>query len=169
MLRNPSTNPSFPMQTNAISRTNTRAFTLVELLIVISIIAILAGLVLSAAGSVQKKASRSRTEAEISALQTALEGFKADNGDYPANPLAMSNRSVCLVSNLMPPPGTGKVYFEFKPKSLDTNSNPIDAFGYTYNYVYDPTNGSPNNGTNNYDLWSTAGSPANSNAWIKNW
>jgi prepilin-type N-terminal cleavage/methylation domain-containing protein len=157
------------MQTNAISRTNTRAFTLVELLIVISIIAILAGLVLSAAGSVQKKASRSRTEAEISALQTALEGFKADNGDYPANPLAMSNRSVCLVSNLMPPPGTGKVYFEFKPKSLDTNSNPIDAFGYTYNYVYDPTNGSPNNGTNNYDLWSTAGSPANSNAWIKNW
>jgi len=157
------------MQTNTTTRVNTGAFTLVELLIVISIIAVLAALVLGAAGGVQKKASRSKTEAEIAALQTALEGFKADNGDYPVNPLSMSNKSSCLVSNLMPPPGTGKVYFEFKPKSLDTNSNPIDAFGYTYNYVYDPTNGSPNNGTNNYDLWSTAGSPANSNAWIKNW
>jgi hypothetical protein len=42
----------------------------------------------------------------------------------------------------------------------------LDPFGNTYGYIY--TNGSPNNGANNYDLWSSAGGGA-SNTWIKNW
>jgi type II secretion system protein G len=139
-------------------------FTLVELLIVIAIIAILAALVLAAAGSVQKKGARSRAEAEIAALEAALESFKADNGDYPSNSLAGSAN---LVSALMPTNG-GKVYFEFKTKY--TNSGGwVDPFGFNYNYLY--TNGSSNNGTNNYDLWSTAGnsSDTDSKHWIKNW
>jgi type II secretion system protein G len=148
---------------------NRDAFTLVELLIVISIIAILAGLVASAAGFVQKKGARSRAQAEISAMQAALENFKADNGDYPPNPQGNAAKSSVLVTNLMPGAGGGKVYYQFKPKSLDTNNNPLDPFGYPYNYVYDTNSGAPNNGSNNYDLWSTAGSPANSNSWIKNW
>ena len=50
---------------------------------VIAIIAILAGLILSTAGYVQRKALSSRAEAEIAALTVALENYKADNGDYP--------------------------------------------------------------------------------------
>lgn len=137
-------------------------FTLIELLIVITIIAVLAALVVSAAGIVQKKAARSRTEAELAAIGAALESFKSDNGDYPIND--QSNNSACLLTNLMP--ATGKVYYEFKSKWTNANG-PIDPFGYTYCYIY--TNGSPNNGTNNFDLWSTAGGAANSNTWIKNW
>jgi len=141
------------------------AFTLVELLIVIAIIAILASLVLAASSGVQKKGARSRAEGEIAALGAALESFKADNGDYPSN--SVSNSSASLVTNLMPTNG-GKVYYEFKSKWLNGN-NYLDPFGYSYNYIY--TNGSPNNGTNNYDLWSTAGnsSDTNSSHWIKNW
>ena len=134
-----------------------------ELLIVIAIIAILASLVLAAAGSVQKKGARSRTEAEIAALGAALESYKADNGDYPSNSLA--NNSAALVTTLMP--SSGKVYYEFKTKSLDTNNNFLDPFGSSYNYRY--TNGAPNNGANNYDLWSTAGGSTVTNTWIKNW
>lgn len=137
-------------------------FTLIELLIVISIIAILASLVLSAAGYVQKKGARSRAEAEIAALEAALESYKADNGDYPSN--ANSVSSLALLTNLMP--SSGKVYFEFKSKETNS-SGALDPFGNPYRYIY--TNGSPNNGTNNYDLWSTAGGSANSNTWIKNW
>ena len=44
-------------------------FTLIELLIVMAIIAILASLVLAAAGGAQKKGARSRAEAEIAALE----------------------------------------------------------------------------------------------------
>lgn len=56
------------------------AFTVVELLIVIAIILVLAGLILATSGYVQTKGKRSRAEAEIAALSAALENYKADNG-----------------------------------------------------------------------------------------
>ena len=61
-------------------------FTLVELLTVMAIIMILAGLVLGTSGYVQKKGARARAEAEIAALSAALESYKADNGIYPRGP-----------------------------------------------------------------------------------
>src|SRR6266480_776180 len=60
-------------------------FTIIELLVVISIIIILAGLILSTVGYVQKKGARSRAEAEIAAISAALESYKADNGIYPTD------------------------------------------------------------------------------------
>jgi type II secretory pathway pseudopilin PulG len=59
------------------------AFTLIELIIVIAIIIILAGLILSTVGYVQKKAARARAENEIAAMSAACESYKADNGIYP--------------------------------------------------------------------------------------
>jgi type II secretory pathway pseudopilin PulG len=61
----------------------TTAFTLIELLIVIATIIVLAGLVLSTVGYVQKKGARSRAETEIAAMSVACESYKADNGIYP--------------------------------------------------------------------------------------
>ena len=61
------------------------AFTILELLIVISIIIVLAGLILATSGYVQKKGARSRTEAEIAAISAALENYRADNGIYPTD------------------------------------------------------------------------------------
>src|SRR5205823_12551701 len=59
------------------------AFTILELLVVITIIITLAGLVLATIGYVQKKGARSRAEAEIAAMSAAAESYKADNGVYP--------------------------------------------------------------------------------------
>lgn len=148
---------------------NKQGFTLIELLVVIAIIAVLASLVLAAAGSVQKKGARSRAEAEIKAVEAALESYKADNGDYPTN--SFGSGSPNLVAALMNTNTAGsKIYFEFKFKNIDKVIKPgsyLDPYGNPYEYTY--TNGSPNNGTNNYDLWSTAGGSTNTNAWIKNW
>ena len=58
-------------------------FTLVEILVVISIITILAGLTLATMGSANTIASRNRAKAEINGLSVALESYKIDNGDYP--------------------------------------------------------------------------------------
>jgi prepilin-type N-terminal cleavage/methylation domain-containing protein len=58
-------------------------FTLIELLTVISVIAILSGLILSTAGYVNRKGATSRAQTEIKALEAACESYKADNGAYP--------------------------------------------------------------------------------------
>src|SRR5438094_10399138 len=59
------------------------AMTIIELLVVIIIIFILAGLVLSISSYVQNKGKRARAETEIAAISAALESYKADNGIYP--------------------------------------------------------------------------------------
>jgi len=59
------------------------AFTLIEMITVISIIAILAGLILAVNGVAQKKSAYSRAETEIRTLSSALEAYKTDNGGYP--------------------------------------------------------------------------------------
>jgi len=153
-------------------------FTLIELLVVIAIIAILAGLILSTAGYVQKKGATSRAEAEVAALSAALESYKADNGDYPSgvngspsSVNAPTNGNAFLLTNLMPV--SGKVYFEFN-KGMTNAGNIVDPFGEQYGYYYQTNSSSSNspvglmNGSGFYDLWSRSGS-TNTNAWIKNW
>jgi type II secretory pathway pseudopilin PulG len=66
-------------------RTARAAFTIIELLIVMAIIIVLAGLILATSGYVQDKGKRSRAEAEIAAMSAALESYKADNGVYPTS------------------------------------------------------------------------------------
>jgi len=149
-------------------------FTLIELLVVMAIIAILAGLILSTAGYVQKKGATSRAEAEVAALSAALESFKADMGDYPAitngsptattvNPGSSDANSRILMTNLMPLT-TGKVYFEFNKGMTNAGGAIVDPFGNRYGYMYPGTM----SGSNFFDLWSTVGT-TNTNAWIKNW
>ena len=58
-------------------------FTLVELLVVISIIAILASFTIATIGFASRYAAMNRAKAEVSALQLALESYKIENGDYP--------------------------------------------------------------------------------------
>ncbi len=68
------------------------AFTLIELLVVMAIIIVLAGLILSTVGYVQKKGARARAETEIAAMSAALESYKADNAVYPRpQPVPNSN------------------------------------------------------------------------------
>ena len=59
------------------------AFTLLEMLTVLAIIVILAGLVLSVGGYVQKQSALKRAAGELAMLMSACESYKSDNGNYP--------------------------------------------------------------------------------------
>ena len=61
------------------------AFTLIELIVVVGIIAILSALVLSTVGYARKKGAFARAETEIAAISAACESYKADNGVYPSS------------------------------------------------------------------------------------
>ena len=60
-----------------------RAFTLIEMLVVMAVIAILVGIVLNLNALVQSKQARTRAQAEIQTLSVGIEAYKADNGSYP--------------------------------------------------------------------------------------
>lgn len=60
-----------------------RGFTLIELLVVIAIIAILALIALVNFLEAQTRAKTTRARADMRSLQTGLEAYAVDNGDYP--------------------------------------------------------------------------------------
>src|SRR5205807_4071811 len=97
------------------------AFTILELLVVMTIIIVLAGLILSTAGYVQKKGARSRAEAEIAAISAALESYKADNGIYPRdNP---GNKYTDALD--------ARVHVHADPKCPDAQYFPASAYLFT--------------------------------------
>ena len=164
-------------------------FTILELLVVIGVILLLAGLLLGISGYVQEKGKRARAEAEIAGISAALESYKADNGIYPQstgtnslNPSLTDPSSyiasskdlyIQLSGDSDDNPTTSsssdaKNYFgnALKPNMLNPNppgANTYirDPFGNSYGYS--TAKASNPNGTvgNNptYDLWSTGGGP----------
>lgn len=64
---------------------NKRAFTLIELLIVIAIIGILAGVVLVSTSSARDSAKDAKRASEIRSVRTALEAYYISNGYYPSS------------------------------------------------------------------------------------
>src|SRR3954469_12504455 len=67
-----------------------KGFTLVELLIVIVILGILAGIVVFAVGNLTSNAKTNACSTEKSTITTAVEAYKAQNGSYPANMAALT-------------------------------------------------------------------------------
>lgn len=63
-----------------------RAFSLIELLVVIGIIGVLASVIFPAIGTVREKAKEARTRAELREIATALQLYAEDHGgSYPAD------------------------------------------------------------------------------------
>jgi len=159
------------------------AFTLIELLAVITIIGILASLTLGAAGAVRRHGATSTAKAEVAALQAACDRYYADYNLYPTTTNSMPDPASDVDptnKSKYPPAGQvlftnlfgrlaytntniiSKCYFEPKPAMVSVNYF-IDPWGYAYGYNSD--------GTNAPLIWSTAGQTnrAGTNKWITSW
>ncbi len=62
-----------------------RAFTLIELLLVMVILVVLAGIVVPKMTGYSEKARKSKAITEIGSFKTALQAFEIDNGRFPTN------------------------------------------------------------------------------------
>ena len=163
------------------------AFTLIELIVVITVIVILTGLVLSTVGYARKKGARARAETEIAAMSAACESYKADNGVYPSNSDTDTLNPISDVNPSTTPPNnytraslwlyeqlsgdatgnrqpSGKSYMAFKPNMLlpAPPSTAIviaiaDPFGNSYGYSTRMASTGSGGYNPTFDLWSTAG------------
>jgi general secretion pathway protein G len=68
---------------NQLKQARRSAFTLVELLLVLAILAILAGIVLPRMSGRTQQAKIARAQTEISTFSTALGAYNVDTGDFP--------------------------------------------------------------------------------------
>lgn len=118
-----------------ISGTGRRhAFTLVEMLIVITIIGILVGLAVAAAFAAMRAGMKARTVAEIDSLATAVKAYKNDLGQLPpcmAN-VDIDEQAVRLMSHLR------SAFPKFRP--TPNGSDPPGAAGYVTTGTYISTN-----------------------------
>lgn len=70
-----------------------QGFTLVEILLVVAILGILAGVAVVSLKGRTKSASISATRTSIKAIQTAIDTYEVDNGAYPANIQALLTKT----------------------------------------------------------------------------
>jgi general secretion pathway protein G len=67
----------------AMNRNNERGFTLIELMVVIVILGILAGLIIPRIMGRPDEARAAKARMQIESMETALKLYKLDNGNYP--------------------------------------------------------------------------------------
>ena len=126
-----------------------KGFTLVEILVVITIISILAALLLPTISGVQKDALRAKAKTTINQLAQALKAYETDYGQYPPDDLnnggsetskgTYKYRNDSLIFALDGDTSNGGpsiVYFEFQEEFIDGDSHQIylDPFSQPFWY-----------------------------------
>ena len=123
-------------------------FTLIELMVVVIIIAALAGMVLPRVLDRADEARSNIARGDIASITTALRLYRLNTGHYPES-----------LNALMVRPGGVEGW-----RGPYLESAPIDPWGREYEYLYP---GSQN--TTGFDLWSRGPSETASDDFITNW
>ena len=104
---------TFPNQSESAGQTSAkRGFSLIELLIVIALIALLAGMVMAAAGAIQQQMLKKRTQAFLAEIQGGLDNYKVDHGTYPVN--EATDRTTAAIRG-------GEVLYQYLSGDFDTD------------------------------------------------
>lgn len=131
-----------------------RGFTLVELVVVMSIIALLAGAVLVQVTNRVKHGRRTRALQDITAFSTALDLYAADNGNPPTTEQGLS----ALISK----PSSSPVPNNWSGPYIKKRSVPVDPWSHEYVYRF-PGEENPDG----YDLicYAADGQPGGESEW----
>jgi prepilin-type N-terminal cleavage/methylation domain-containing protein len=106
------------------------AFTLIEMLVVVAVIAILAGIIVAALPSITGKRVRTRVTAEMTALETVIQGYKEKKGFYPPGTnIAYPTLYYELTGQAIADPAV-KAFFGLPPTGQIVNSGAEDSFNF---------------------------------------
>lgn len=98
------------MNPRPLPRRPAAGFTLVEILVTISVIALLATLSIVAMGHATRTANREKTKAYLKAIEMQLENFKNDNGTYPRPKEGSESTTTLVAGNNYPVGGAITLY-----------------------------------------------------------
>src|SRR5512136_1341232 len=111
---------------------NQKGFTLIEIMVVVIILGLLAGLVLPRILGQEEKAKFEAAKVQIRSLESALDAFKLDNGFYPATDQGLDA--------LIKKPEAGRIPNKWREGGyLKPARIPKDPWGNEYHY-YSPGN-----------------------------
>jgi general secretion pathway protein G len=116
------------MVTTVRRRKLEEGFTLIEIMVVILILGLLATIVVQSLRGATDKAKRTKAEADISELKTALDRYYLDNGYYPTTDQSLQ----ALVSQ----PTSGRVPANYEEGGY-IERVPLDPWGNPYFYQSD--------------------------------
>jgi general secretion pathway protein G len=103
-------------------------FTLIEIMVVMVILGILAGLIIPRIMGRPEEARRTKAQIQIESIETALKLYKLDNGSYPTTEQGLQA--------LIEPPSVGKLASAWREGGyLEKGRVPKDPWGNEYIYL----------------------------------
>lgn len=107
---------------------NNHGFTLIELMVVIVILGVLAGLIVPRIMDRPEEARRTKAAVQVQSLEQALKLYKLDNGQYPSTEQGLQA--------LVEPPSVGKLAAKWRKGGyLDKGKVPKDPWDRDFVYI----------------------------------
>lgn len=144
-------------------------FSLMELIVVVAIIVVLAGLTIGAIGLVNRKTAEKTAKLQVELIANAIQNYDSDNRSYPPNPDPMGEKGDEVLYKYLYYDGfeardTGGVVYmpEFDPENnaksgqkwmqgLGAQARIVDPWGNFYRYRSGDSPGAQNP---DFDIWS---------------
>jgi len=80
-------------------KTRLQAFTLIELMVVMALIAILMGLIMSGLSRAKLKANTSRVEVDMKAMEQAIRNYRLEYSQWPGGPKGLPDNQTWTANN----------------------------------------------------------------------